>query len=384
MALIKCPECGQSISDKALKCPKCGYPMQESLNNKTEEAETVTENMNKDTELISDIQQDTDENKSRGKNIFAASIAFILIVAGLGIYLGLQLSGAGLTVSEISIVKWSLTDSTKYSDYYEGTIISEQEKPFIAVIGYYEDEEKAPKLVYVENGVGVMETLEDTDDDPSLKYRPIGYIRGKQIDSSDIKVGYTDSDYYDWSYSEYTSCNVLINIDMNNSETGILVFDVINETNNETEKNLTAVIVDGKTEYSYSADLPYKTRGIDISIVPKLFCKSTNVSENDYVVKNEYTAEKKEGTYYSSYSGKETLSFTDYSDGFVLYTRELVSGGNRENRNITKNLINFLCNGECTFETYDSFEKDESVLMPEYEFNVVGYITWKSLEMEAV
>ena len=26
MALIKCPECGNSISDKANKCPHCGLP----------------------------------------------------------------------------------------------------------------------------------------------------------------------------------------------------------------------------------------------------------------------------------------------------------------------------------------------------------------------
>ena len=26
MALIKCPECGNSISDKAEKCPHCGLP----------------------------------------------------------------------------------------------------------------------------------------------------------------------------------------------------------------------------------------------------------------------------------------------------------------------------------------------------------------------
>lgn len=26
MALIKCPECGQQISDKADKCPHCGLP----------------------------------------------------------------------------------------------------------------------------------------------------------------------------------------------------------------------------------------------------------------------------------------------------------------------------------------------------------------------
>lgn len=27
MALITCPECGQSVSDHADACPKCGYPV---------------------------------------------------------------------------------------------------------------------------------------------------------------------------------------------------------------------------------------------------------------------------------------------------------------------------------------------------------------------
>lgn len=27
MALIKCPECGQQISDKAKVCPYCGHPI---------------------------------------------------------------------------------------------------------------------------------------------------------------------------------------------------------------------------------------------------------------------------------------------------------------------------------------------------------------------
>ena len=27
MALIKCPECGAEVSDKAEACPKCGYPI---------------------------------------------------------------------------------------------------------------------------------------------------------------------------------------------------------------------------------------------------------------------------------------------------------------------------------------------------------------------
>ncbi len=28
MALIKCPECGTEVSDKAMTCPKCAYPIQ--------------------------------------------------------------------------------------------------------------------------------------------------------------------------------------------------------------------------------------------------------------------------------------------------------------------------------------------------------------------
>ena len=27
MALIKCPECGKEISDKAASCPNCGFPI---------------------------------------------------------------------------------------------------------------------------------------------------------------------------------------------------------------------------------------------------------------------------------------------------------------------------------------------------------------------
>ena len=28
MALIKCVECGNDVSDKAITCPKCGMPLQ--------------------------------------------------------------------------------------------------------------------------------------------------------------------------------------------------------------------------------------------------------------------------------------------------------------------------------------------------------------------
>lgn len=34
MALIKCPECGKEISDKANKCPECGYPVRQNTSKK--------------------------------------------------------------------------------------------------------------------------------------------------------------------------------------------------------------------------------------------------------------------------------------------------------------------------------------------------------------
>lgn len=31
MALMKCPECGLQVSDKALACPHCGYPLDNAV-----------------------------------------------------------------------------------------------------------------------------------------------------------------------------------------------------------------------------------------------------------------------------------------------------------------------------------------------------------------
>ena len=151
MALIKCPECEQSISDKASKCPKCGYPIQEYLNGKTEEAQT--ENVNETSvniESSADIQQAPTQKKSKKKLIIALLAVCVVVVAALAIVFGSSLFAPRLTVEDITISKWRLTDSSDYGDYYEGTITSEQKNPFIAVIGQYEDEESTPEDVLVE------------------------------------------------------------------------------------------------------------------------------------------------------------------------------------------------------------------------------------------
>jgi len=379
MALIKCPECEQSISDKASKCPKCGFPIQEYL---SQNADTPSVEIEMPIEVPAAFQELPPKKRDKKKLTIIAIVACIAVIIVLGIIIAAKQFTPNISVEDISISKWRLTDSTDYGDYYEGTITSEQKKPFVAVIGEYEDEEAAPQFVYIEDGIGVIETYESDDEDPSIKYRAIGYMSGNPVELSDIKVKYKDSDYYDWSYLDSTNCDVLISIDMNNTKTGLLVFDIINETNNETERNMIAVVINGKAEYSYYAELPYKARGIDVSIVPKLFCESDSITQEDFVVEKAYTAEKSETSYSNSYSGEETLAFADYADGFILYTRELKEGGNKENRNVVRNMRAYLRDGECTLTTYDSVDEDETILMPKYEFNIVGYITWTPLEKE--
>lgn len=391
MALIKCPECGQMISDKAEKCPKCGYQMQDSLDT-AEEA--VTQGAAAEVEEAKEIPAAEEKQKSRfSLKTVLTSVAgakkskkkTAIIIAGIVLVMFAVLYAVGsanstLKVNEISINKWRLTDSRWYSDYYEGSVTSDQKKPFVAVIAQYDDEDSRPELVYVENGEGIFSTLESTSSDPSVKYRAIGYLSGTRVDSKGMTIKYKDRDYTDYSSQEESDCYVDIEMDMRNNKTGLLLFDVVNKTNGDKDSNLVAVVVKGKTQYSYYAELPYKSRGIEITIEPKLFCESSSVKQDDYTVEKNYSAEKEEGKYSTYYSGEMEMAFSDKQDGFVLYTRELLEGGNKKNRNDVKNMYNFVHNGESKFTTYDSVDSDETILMPKYDFNIVGYITWNSLE----
>ena len=42
MALIKCPECGKQVSDKAQSCPNCGYPLKAEIKNPPTFTEDLT------------------------------------------------------------------------------------------------------------------------------------------------------------------------------------------------------------------------------------------------------------------------------------------------------------------------------------------------------
>lgn len=69
MALIKCPECGKEISDKAGKCPNCGFPL-DNVYNKADQP------------MPSTINNNVPLSKTK---ILIISAIVILIIASIGV-----------------------------------------------------------------------------------------------------------------------------------------------------------------------------------------------------------------------------------------------------------------------------------------------------------
>lgn len=77
MALIKCPECGKEISDKASSCPNCGCPI--------EKTEVETPIIEKDT--LNNVEQPVMESqtkKSKGIKVLIPIIIAVVVIAIIG------------------------------------------------------------------------------------------------------------------------------------------------------------------------------------------------------------------------------------------------------------------------------------------------------------
>lgn len=94
MALIKCPECGKEISNRAEKCPNCGYPIIEKVDSKKQGKIFIDQNKsNRKNEQIdsikvedsSNLEKCGEEKKSGNFNktgcaIFAIGLILIMLV----------------------------------------------------------------------------------------------------------------------------------------------------------------------------------------------------------------------------------------------------------------------------------------------------------------
>ena len=77
MALIKCPECGKDISDKAIRCPHCGLPLNE-IHSVTQEG------TNNDAGRNANLSQSQKEKKRMPAWLLALIIVgFLLLIGGV-------------------------------------------------------------------------------------------------------------------------------------------------------------------------------------------------------------------------------------------------------------------------------------------------------------
>lgn len=360
MALVKCPECGQTVSDKAEKCPKCGYPMVQAEKQVDATPEEVT-------------PKQVAVKRKKKPLIFLVGVVFV--VAAVAFFV--KGSFGVDVVSNLEMTTWRVTDSYSYGNDYEATIVSEQKKPFLAVIGSYEDEDLFPMFAFMENGKGKFEVYASNDVDPSVKYHPIGYCKTEKIGSSEMTMKYKDRNYYDSSYSEETSCAVDIDLQLNSSRTGLLMVDIENVTNKETECNIGIPIINGVGKYTHYAELPYKSRGIEIKVTPVCFVSSKKLDGTEFAVEKEFSVKMEEGALTSYYTGEGVWNFPDLNDGIILYTMELKEGGEKEKRGDVQYKIAYLHNHEITITSYDG-RKDSSI-KPQYDINLIGYLSWTEL-----
>ena len=98
MAMIKCPECGKELSDRAASCPNCGCPI-EDIRAKLDEIETEKQLKVKEKEEAEKIRQQKIENarnsitpqKKKTIVIISICIAVIAIIGGIcGWYFGIK------------------------------------------------------------------------------------------------------------------------------------------------------------------------------------------------------------------------------------------------------------------------------------------------------
>ena len=371
MALITCPECGTTISDKAAKCPKCGFPMQNH-------------------EQSGNSAYTPSKSKAKNKTILLICVLAVLIIGAIMVVnlIPQTVSASSISLNEISISKWRITDDLIYGSYYEGTVSTNETDPFVAVIGYYESSTDRPYLVYVNEGSGILQTYESNDDDPSVKYRVIGYMAGRVVSETDISdISYRDSDYSDYESLKESSCTIKVEVQFKQKLNGLLFFTLSNDLSNEVDNNCYAVVTDGKLDYSYYVStLPYKARGIDVSLVPLYFCKSNGLTEDDYTIEQAFSIVTDKKTYdsFDDYNGSETLRFDDYKNGFVTYIETLTNGGDKTERNVPKRNFAYLVDNECTITTNDFFDKDDNFSTPFYDITILGYISFEEINQGGV
>lgn len=111
MALIKCPECGKKISDKAAACIHCGCPLEHNHDNHNSQTDEIT--INKDAVLLPEINgENTAIEPAKSKRKFYQSNWFIfpmlLLFFPVGVFLLWKYKKTNLFVRIISTIVFAV------------------------------------------------------------------------------------------------------------------------------------------------------------------------------------------------------------------------------------------------------------------------------------
>lgn len=166
MALIKCPECGKEISEKAKSCPNCGYPIWQ-------------EQFELETEDVDDVECDEEEEEEAEERESKVSIAS-LVVFILGAFLCFGNVGAGGTCFLVSFVLVVIAHFQKNTKCVCATIVFWVVTIGFALslaIGFFSSNSDSKKQKSNDA------TYSDAEDGARSKYERIGITSTELIDA---------------------------------------------------------------------------------------------------------------------------------------------------------------------------------------------------------
>lgn len=324
MALIKCPECGKEISDKAESCPNCGYPINKFAPNIGDEN---VENTNKrDQEQMSVAYLEKSKKKSSRNIVIAAGI-----LVGIGVICGaVILSNGSSEKVKISDGKWTYTENSDGKNYTDIVTVNSK-KNFIVFTedsdGFLIKDGKGTIKLHVENGeekntdkiIGIYEIKDEKDADIKIdtskvkteitEYESLGE---KSVDlEEEIQTSY-DKPFLLYYHFEDNEGNRIENKIINNDENHC---KMITDSKTTITDYIWDVPLEDDTEYTFAIDGIVKFNVTDNfkANLGEFNEKINNDSDARYEARQKVTLESKEsGILWCSITANDKDSKTQY------------------------------------------------------------------------
>lgn len=349
MSLIKCPECGQDLSDHAKTCPHCGYILK-----KRKKLIVPSKLSGKGKKYLLSIS-----------SIIIVVLIVLIVIASLPKH-NTPLEGRqNIKISDIKLVG----ENDSY-DKYNATVTSESKEPCIATIG--KSSNMTYKYVYIDEGKGNAEISIDYDESLDDSYAITGYINGTYVSNKLLKTySNKNENYQDYDSLQTSFLSSTIEIELNKVQTGILVFELYDKSKNISEI-CTMQIFDGKGSCYTKITIPYETRDVTLKVKPMFFCSMQELLPKDYNVISELkTIKKTDVNDYDAveYDSLEPLELKNINNGILIYTFKEKNSDNDIYR--TEEIVN----GKSQVTIYNSIDLgEEDDVEPEYDIEIKGYI----------